>query len=110
LGPSVLKGPIIAPWSPIARWGRRYAYLSLDAGAADPHLHLGHVLKLPGQDRGGRGLLPARLRAGPVNALSAAGIEGLGWSEAQVAEFRRLAGAVDAERGRCTYGRTKPSC
>jgi hypothetical protein len=26
LGPSLHEGPIITPWSPIARWGGRYAY------------------------------------------------------------------------------------
>jgi hypothetical protein len=63
--------------------------LSLEAGAADPHLQLGHVLKLQGKIEEAQA---AYLRAFVLDPLLPHPLEelrGLGWSEAQVAELQR---------------------
>jgi len=68
--------------------------LSVDPGAADAHLAARSCSEAPGQDRGSRRLLPARLRVWtrrmpyPLQELS-----GLGWSEDQMAGLRGVVGS-----------------
>jgi hypothetical protein len=70
--------------------------LSLDPSAADPHLQLGHVLKLQGKTNEAeaaylRAFALDRSMPHPLQELSA-----LGWSEAQTSELRGMLGTDTA--------------
>ncbi len=82
--------------------------LLLDPTAADPHLQLGHVLKLQGKTEEAQAAYLRAFALDPSVPHPLHELSGLGWSEAQVVEFRRLAGAADVERGPSTYPRQTP--
>src|SRR5262249_36390611 len=60
----------------------------LDPGAADPYLHLGHVLKLQGKIKEAQAAYLRTFVLDPAVSGPLQELGGLGWSEAQTAELR----------------------
>jgi tetratricopeptide (TPR) repeat protein len=63
--------------------------LSLDPVAADPYLHLGHVLKLRGKSKEAEAAYLRAFALDPSVLFPLHELSSLGWSEAQLAELRR---------------------
>jgi hypothetical protein len=73
--------------------GAEIAYrtaLSLDPGAADPYLHLGHVLKLRGKRNEAEASYLRAFALDPAMPYPLQELGGFGWSEAEMAELRHL--------------------
>jgi tetratricopeptide (TPR) repeat protein len=64
--------------------------LSLDPGVADPHLHLGHVLKLQGKTNEAEAAYLRAFALDPSMPYPAQELSGLGWSKAMLAELQGL--------------------
>jgi tetratricopeptide (TPR) repeat protein len=64
--------------------------LSLDPSAADPHLHLGHVLKLQGKTHEAEASYLRALARDPSMSYPLRELSRLGWSEAQLSELRSM--------------------
>jgi glycosyltransferase involved in cell wall biosynthesis/tetratricopeptide (TPR) repeat protein len=64
--------------------------LSLDPGAADPHLQLGHVLKLQGKTSEAEAAYLRAFALDPSIPHPLQELSGLGWSETHMAELRGL--------------------
>jgi hypothetical protein len=74
--------------------------LALDPGVADTHLQFGHVLKLQGKTEEAQAAYLRAFALDPAMPYSMQELSGLGWSEAQQAELRKLILADgDAEDG-----------
>jgi glycosyltransferase involved in cell wall biosynthesis len=64
--------------------------LSLDPGAADPHLQLGHVLKLQGKTSEAEAAYLRAFALDPAISYPLQELSGLGWSETHMAELQGL--------------------
>jgi GT2 family glycosyltransferase/glycosyltransferase involved in cell wall biosynthesis/tetratricopeptide (TPR) repeat protein len=70
--------------------------LSLEPGAADPHLHLGHVLKLQGKTDEAEAFYLRALVLDPSMPYPLQELSGLGWPELRMAELRGLVSSDSA--------------
>jgi tetratricopeptide (TPR) repeat protein len=66
--------------------------LSLDPSVADPHLQLGHVLKLQGKTSEAEAAYPRAFALDPSIPYPEQELSGLGWSGQALAELQRLTG------------------
>jgi GT2 family glycosyltransferase/glycosyltransferase involved in cell wall biosynthesis len=67
--------------------------LSSDSGAADTHLHLGHVLKLQGKTDEAEASYLRAFALDPSITYPLQELSGLGWSEAHLFELRSMIGS-----------------
>ena len=67
----------------------------LDPGAADPHLHLGHVLKLQGKTNEAEASYLRAFALDPSMPHPVQELSRLGWSALQLSELRGLAASDD---------------
>jgi GT2 family glycosyltransferase len=77
--------------------------LSLDPGAADPHLHLGHVLKLQGKTNDAEASYLRAFAIDPSLSHPLHELGTLGWSDAQTSELTRLAAHEPVDAGYTTF-------
>jgi glycosyltransferase involved in cell wall biosynthesis len=85
--------------------------LSLDLGASDTYLQLGHVLKLQSKTEEAQAAYLRAFALDPTMLDPLHELEGLGWSEAQLSELRELALLDDPSPASCdalAYQRRHP--